>query len=424
MGSGAREHAIVKALARDPDVAEVHCGPGNVGIAADAAIHTLDVGDVSAIVELASRLTVDLVVIGPEAPLVSGAADALRDAGIACFGPSAAAARLEGSKAFAKGIMGASAVPTAEAIVCSDMVTVASALDRLGPRHVVKDDGLAGGKGVVVTDEREEALEHAARCFAKAQGRVLVEEYLDGPEVSLFVVTDGLTAMPLLPAQDFKRMADGDSGPNTGGMGAYTPLEWAPAGLVPRVMETVTEPVLDAMRRRGHPFVGLLYIGLALSPAGPRVVEFNVRFGDPETQSILALLETGLGGLLHSAAIGDLDQVDQLAWTEGCAVTVVLAASGYPGSPCTGGIVSGLAAAAADPQVTVLHAGTKSGPNGEILSAGGRVLAVVGTGAHLASARDAAYSGIAKISLAGSHYRTDIASRAVTGDIVRGAAYE
>lgn len=428
IGSGAREHAIVKALRQDSSVAEVICAPGNAGIAAEVRVLPLagpvadpdpDPGsDPDAIARLATAVNADLVVIGPEAPLVAGAADAVRAVGIACFGPSAAAAKLEGSKAFAKEIMATAGVPTAQSNVCREISEVEVALDRFGPPYVVKDDGLAAGKGVVVTADRQAALDHAKDCLAKPAGQVLVEEFLAGPEVSLFVVTDGVVAVPLLPAQDFKRVFDGDQGPNTGGMGSYTPLEWVPPGFTDQVMTVVVEPTLARMRLRGTPFAGLLYVGLALTSDGPRVVEFNVRFGDPETQSVLALLETGLGGLLYAAATGTLAEFPQLAWTPGCAVAVVLAAAGYPTAPSYGDVIDGLTAAESDPQASVLQAGTELGSDGQLRSAGGRVLSVVGTGGNLRLAREAAYRAISQIELAGSNYRTDIAANAIAGEVV------
>lgn len=417
LGSGAREHAIVRALLRDSTVTAVDCAPGNAGIAPDVPVHALDIDDPAAVAALARQLGADMVVIGPEGPLVAGVADAVRAAGIACFGPDAAAAQIEGSKAFAKSVMREAGVATAEAVACDDLDAAAAALDRFGAPYVVKDNGLAAGKGVVVTGRREVAMSHAAACLARAGNRVIIEEYLDGPEVSLFVITDGVAAVPLLPAQDFKRALDGDLGPNTGGMGSYTPLEWLPAGFVDRVMAEVVLPTINRMRERGTPFSGLLYVGMALTSAGPRVVEFNARFGDPETQSVLALLEDGLGGLLYAAATGALAEVGQLSWTEGCAVTVVLAAEGYPDAPRVGDPITGLEAAAADPRVTILHAGTKLDADGRIVSAGGRVLSVVATGANLLHACDAAYGAIEAIHLRGSHFRRDIASRAVMGEI-------
>jgi phosphoribosylamine--glycine ligase len=419
VGSGAREHAIVRSLCADPSVDEVVAAPGNPGIAALAACEPLAGGptDVEAVVALAKGLAADLVVVGPEAPLVAGLADAVRAAGIPCFGPSARAARLEGSKAFAKDVMSAADVPTGLAHVCTTVEEVKEALDALGAPHVVKDDGLAAGKGVVVTDDRAEALEHARTCLAKPDGAVVVEEYLSGPEVSLFCLCDGTTVVPLSPAQDFKRAGDGDSGPNTGGMGAYCPLDWAPDGLVDEVVTRVAQPVVDEMHRQGAPFVGVLYVGLALTPRGPRVIEFNARFGDPETQVVLARLRTPLGGLLLAAATGHLEEAPPLRWSEEHAVTVVVAAENYPGTPRTGGRISGADEVVGAPEAYVLHAGTARDAAGELVSAGGRVLSVVATGATLAEARERAYAAVAGIRLPGSHHRTDIALRAERGEV-------
>ena len=403
VGGGAREHALVRGLVADPAVTEVVAAPGNAGIAVDVTTHPLDVADPAAVAALATARGVDLVVVGPEVPLVAGAADAVRAAGVPCFGPSAAAARLEGSKAFAKEVMAAAGVPTARSVVCAGESEVAAALDRLGPTYVVKDDGLAAGKGVVVTDDREAALAHGAAC-----ARVVVEEFLDGPEVSLFAVTDGTTVVPLAPAQDFKRVGDGDTGPNTGGMGAYSPLPWAPDGLVDEVLATVLQPTVDEMARRGTPFAGLLYAGLALTSRGVRVIEFNARFGDPETQVVLARLRTPLGGLLHAAAVGSLAGVGPLEWSADAAVTVVVAAKGYPESPRTGDPVEGLAGS--DSGSYVLHAGTRLDPEGRTVSAGGRVLSVVGTGPDVPTARDRAYAAVARVRLDGAHWRRDIAA--------------
>ena len=416
IGSGGREHALVRALLRDPQVAEVSCAPGNAGIAAEVAVHPLEVTDAVAVADLADELDVDLVVVGPEVPLVAGAADAVRERGRLCFGPSAAAAQLEGSKTFAKDVMAAAGVPTAASVSTTDLAEVERALERFGAPHVVKDDGLAAGKGVVVTDDRETALAHARACLAKVGGRVVIEEYLDGPEVSLFLICDGTTAVPLQPAQDFKRAYDGDDGPNTGGMGAYSPLPWAPADLVAEVVATVAEPTLAEMARRGTPFTGVLYAGLALTSKGVRVVEFNARFGDPETQVVLELLRTPLAGVLAAAAKGELDDLPALQWQPGAAVVVVLAAQGYPESPRTGDPIGGLEAADAVAGASVLHAGTRS-EHGQIVSAGGRVLGVVGTGGDLAAARDAAYEALEPIDLPGGHFRTDIAAAAAAGDI-------
>ncbi|WP_134323783.1 phosphoribosylamine--glycine ligase [Cumulibacter soli] len=413
IGSGAREHALVAALERDPSVDGLCCAPGNAGIAVDTATEPVDVSDPAAIAALAQRLGVDLVVIGPEVPLVAGAADALAEAGVACFGPSAAAARLEGSKAFAKEIMAAANVATAAAHSCDDLDAVAAALDELGAPHVVKDDGLAAGKGVIVTNDRDAALAHATACI-NARSRVLVEEYLDGPEVSLFCITDGTTVVPLRPAQDFKRVGENDEGPNTGGMGAYTPLDWAPPNLTEEVVRDIAQPTIDEMRRRGTPFVGVLYVGLALTSKGTRVVEFNARFGDPETQSVLAMLTSPLGELLNAAAHGRLGERPPLTWRDGASVTVVLAADGYPSAPRAGDpiVVEG----GPVPGTLILHAGTKT--NGDqVLSAGGRVLSVVSVGQDLADARARAYRQLDSIHLPGSHYRRDIAAKAERGDI-------
>ncbi|AXI78423.1 phosphoribosylamine--glycine ligase [Peterkaempfera bronchialis] len=408
IGGGAREHALCRSLSLDPDVTELHCAPGNAGIAQVARLHPVDQLDGSAVADLASSLGADLVVVGPEAPLVAGVADAVRDRSIPVFGPSREAAQLEGSKAFAKDVMAAAGVPTARSYVCTTPEQAAAALDAFGAPYVVKDDGLAAGKGVVVTADREAALAHAASC-----GRVVIEEFLDGPEVSLFAVTDGVSVVPLQPAQDFKRVGDGDQGPNTGGMGAYSPLPWADPKLVDEVLETVLQPTVDELRRRGTPFSGLLYAGLAITSRGVRVIEFNARFGDPETQVVLARLKTPLAGLLLAAATGRLGESAPLRWSDGAAVTVVIAAEGYPAAPRSGDPIGGLAEAeAADGTAYVLHAGTRLGEGGEILSAGGRVLSATATGKDLAEARARAYDAVARVSLAGSHHRTDIALKA------------
>jgi len=408
VGSGAREHALCRSLAADPQVQAVGCAPGNAGTALIAERHPLDATDSEAVAALAADMEADLVVIGPEAPLVAGAADAARARGIACFGPSAAAARIEGSKAYAKEVMAAAGVPTAMARVCETAEQVDDALDMFGAPYVVKDDGLAGGKGVLVTDDRAAAAAHAA-----GSARVVVEEYLDGPEVSLFGVTDGLTVVPLEPAQDFKRVGEGDTGPNTGGMGAYSPLPWAPPGLVADVTERVLQPTLDELRRRGTPFAGLLYAGLALTARGIRVVEFNARFGDPETQVVLARLRTPLAGLLHAAATGRLADAERPRWHDHAAVTVVVAAEGYPGTPRTGDPVCGLGDL--PEPAYVLHGATEQHPDGTVVSSGGRVLSVTATGPDLDSARAATYAAVDRIRLAGSHHRRDIAQRAATG---------
>ncbi|MER7721169.1 phosphoribosylamine--glycine ligase [Streptomyces flaveolus] len=418
IGGGAREHALCRSLSLDPDVTALHCAPGNAGIAEVAELHQVDALDGAAVTALATELGADLVVVGPEAPLVAGVADAVREAGIPVFGPSGQAAQLEGSKAFAKDVMAGAGVPTARSYVCTTPAEVDAALGAFGAPYVVKDDGLAAGKGVVVTDDVE-----AARAHANACERVVIEEYLDGPEVSLFAVTDGENVRPLQPAQDFKRALDGDEGPNTGGMGAYSPLPWADPKLVDEVVESVLQPTVDEMRRRGTPFSGLLYAGLAITSRGVRVIEFNARFGDPETQVVLARLQTPLAGLLMAAATGNLADLEPLRWSEDAAVTVVVASHNYPGTPRTGDPITGLDEVAAEdaPHAYVLHAGTKR-EGDAVVSAGGRVLSVTATGAHLTEARDRAYRAVARIGLDGSQHRTDIAAKAAADAATEGTA--
>ena len=404
IGTGGREHAIVRALSRDPAVSELHAAPGNPGIAELAQVHEVRATDPADVVRLAKRLAADLVVIGPEAPLVNGVADALRASGVAAFGPDADAARIEGSKAFAKEVMTAAGIPTARAVVAATESEAADALAAFGPPYVVKDDALAAGKGVVVTEDLAAARKHAAAC-----GKVVIEEYLDGPEVSLFALADGTTAVPLLPAQDFKRAYDGDEGPNTGGMGAYAPLPWAPAGLADEVLGTVIQPAIDALRGRGAPYSGLLYAGLALTSKGVKVIEFNARFGDPETQVILDRLATPLAGLLNAAAVGDLGTAPSLDWYPGAAVTVVIAAAGYPENQVKGDTVHIHQDERTDGYL--LHAGIEL-KRGNLVTAGGRVLNAVGFGADLTTARAAAYSVAEQASFRGAWYRHDIAERA------------
>ncbi|KOU44617.1 phosphoribosylamine--glycine ligase [Streptomyces sp. WM6373] len=408
IGGGAREHALCRSLSLDPAVSALYCAPGNAGIADVATLRPVDALDGDAVATLATELVADLVVVGPEAPLVAGVADAVRAAGIPVFGPSAEAAQLEGSKAFAKDVMAAAGVPTARSYVCTTPEEVDAALDAFGAPYVVKDDGLAAGKGVVVTDDLAVARAHALAC-----DRVVIEEYLDGPEVSLFAITDGVTVVPLQPAQDFKRALDGDQGPNTGGMGAYSPLPWADPKLVDEVMELVLQPTVDELRRRGTPFSGLLYAGLAITGRGTRVIEFNARFGDPETQVVLARLRTPLAGVLLNAANGTLDAQPPLVWREDAAVTVVIASHNYPETPRTGDRIEGLLEVAAEdePDAYVLHAGTRR-EGDAVVSAGGRVLSVTATGSDLAQAREKAYTAVARIRLDGSQHRTDIAAKA------------
>lgn len=414
IGSGAREHALLVALRKDPEVDYLAIAPGNAGTAAAAEQFDVDPTSPGAVTALARDVRADLVVVGPEAPLVAGVADAVRAAGIACFGPSADAARIEGSKSFAKDVMTAAGVRTAASETVDNPAQLDAALDRFGPpagqrAWVVKDDGLAAGKGVVVTEDRDAARAHAAALLDGGHP-VLLESFLDGPEVSLFCLVDGTTVVPLLPAQDFKRVGDGDSGPNTGGMGAYAPLPWLPDSIAGAIARDVVEPVAAEMSARGCPFSGLLYAGLAITSNGPAVVEFNCRFGDPETQAVLALLESPLGQLLYATATGTLSGFGPLRWRDGYAVTVVLAAENYPGRPRVGDVISGAEGEG------VLHAGTARRDTA-VVSSGGRVLSVVGTGADLTAARADAYRKLDGIRLAGSHFRTDIALSAAQGRI-------
>ena len=410
LGSGGREHALARALAADADVSELHAAPGNPGIAAIADTHPADLADIEAVTALARSIAPGLVVVGPEAPLVAGLADALAEAGVPCFGPGREAAMLEGSKSFAKQVMAAAGIPTARARTCTSEGEAVAALAEFGPPYVVKADGLAGGKGVVVTGDLGAALAHA-----RAAGTVVIEEFLDGPEVSLFAVADGVTAVPLLPAQDFKRAGDGDSGPNTGGMGAYAPLGWAPPALAGEVLASVIQPAVDEMRRRGTPYRGLLYAGLSLTAAGVRVVEFNARFGDPETQVVLDRLASPLAGLLATAASGSLAGAGPLRWAPGASVAVVIAAEGYPAAPVHGDPIDGIPDAERIQGAHVLHAGTATDVAGRLVSSGGRVLNVVGTGPDLATARATAYRAAAAIRMRGGWYRHDIAEAATRG---------
>jgi phosphoribosylamine--glycine ligase len=415
IGSGAREHALLLALRRDPQVTGLAIAPGNAGTARLAEQHDVDITSGEDVVALAREVRADMVVIGPELPLVLGVADAVRAAGIVCFGPGKDAARIEGSKAFAKEVMAAAGVRTATSETVDSPARLDAALNRFGPpagdpAWVVKDDRLAAGKGVVVTPDRDVARAHAAGLL-EAGHPVLLESYLDGPEVSLFCVVDGRTVVPLLPAQDFKRVGEGDSGPNTGGMGAYAPLPWLPDDVYSEIVGKIAEPVAAELVRRGSPFSGLLYIGLAITKSGPAVVEFNCRFGDPETQAVLALLDSPLGQLLHAAGTGTLADFGELRWRDGAAVTVVLAAENYPGRPRVGDVVVGSEAEG------VLHAGTARRDDAAIVSSGGRVLSVVGTGADLSAARTKAYDILDSIRLPGSHFRGDIALAAAEGKI-------
>lgn len=413
IGSGAREHAITATLLRDPSVQSVHVAPGNAGISQIAPCSPIDVSDSHAIADLAVSLSVHLVVIGPEVPLMAGAADAVIERGIPCFGPQKAAALIEGSKAFCKEVMNAAHIPTAQAHVCTTISEVDSALDSFGAPYVVKDDGLAAGKGVVVTENRDEALAHARDCIEGGH-QVVIEEFLDGPEVSLFGISDGTTVIPMLPAQDFKRVGEGDSGPNTGGMGAYSPLPWIAPSVVEEVTTRVLQPMATALKDRGTPFVGVLYAGLAMTSRGVRVIEFNARFGDPETQVVLDQLLTPLGEFLFAAATGQLGSFPALKWESGYSVTVVIAAHGYPANPRTGEAIGGIEAAEDLGDLTVYHAGTRV-IDDQLVSSGGRVLSVTAHADSLVAARERALEGAALIELEGSHYRGDIAQRAAQG---------
>lgn len=416
LGSGAREHAIILALRAEEAPHELFAAPGNAGIAADATLVELDPQNPAAVTAYANDAAIDLVVIGPEAPLVAGVADALRGRGIPVFGPGREAAQLEGSKAFAKRVMEAAEVPTGRAVHARSMSQVTDALNEFGAPFVVKADGLAAGKGVIVTEDRDAALAHAESYLTDAQ--VLVEEFLAGPEVSLFFLSDGDRVLPLSPAQDFKRLGDGDSGPNTGGMGAYSPLPWllerygGEDAFVDLVTRTIAEPVIRQLDAEGTPFIGALYAGLVLTEDGPKVIEFNARFGDPETQVVLPRLIDPLSELLLAAAVGNLEDHARPAFAEAVAVTVVLASEGYPSSPVTGRPLTGLEDAAAHDGVHLAHAATADTGDG-LVATGGRVLSVVGTGTTFAQARRRSYDALAAIGLEGSQHRTDIAANVV-----------
>lgn len=414
LGSGAREHAIVTALLGEDAGHEIVAAPGNAGIAAQVETVALDIENGALVASYAHDHEVDLVVVGPEAPLVAGVADAVRAAGIPVFGPGRKAAALEGSKAFAKRIMETAGVPTGRALRATTTGELAAALDELGAPHVVKADGLAAGKGVLVTADRDAALAHGEHYLH--QGAVLIEEFLTGPEISLFFLADGHDVVPLSPAQDYKRAFDGDAGPNTGGMGAYSPLPWLTArwddeaAFVAEVRESVALPTIRALESEGTPFAGLLYCGLIVTDTGVKVIEFNARFGDPETQVVLPRLVTPLSELLLAAATGALGEVARPVFSPEATVVVVLASEGYPEAPETGREITGLAKAGEVPGVTIAHAATAVA-DGRHVATGGRVLGVVARGDGFAQARARAYEAMGRIGLDGSHYRRDIAER-------------
>jgi phosphoribosylamine--glycine ligase len=408
LGSGAREHAIITSLLSEDAGHEITAAPGNAGIAADVEVVALDPTNGSVVTRYAQDNDVELVIIGPEAPLVAGVADKLRVAGIPVFGPGKAAAALEGSKTFAKRIMDAAGVPTGRATRAETSAAAIEAIDEYGAPYVVKADGLAAGKGVLVTPLRDAAIEHAE--YWLQHGSVLVEEFLAGQEVSLFLLSDGENVVPLSPAQDFKRAYDHDEGPNTGGMGAYSPLPWLPEEFVDEIIDTVALPTIRQLAAENTPFIGLLYCGLIITSKGTRVIEFNARFGDPETQVVLPRLVTPLSGLLFAAATGGLGKIPYPKFSDEVAVTVVLASEGYPEAPVTGRRIDGLDVAAAVPGVHITHAATAV-LEGSFVATGGRVLSVVATGADFADARARAYQALGDIHLEGSHYRTDIAAK-------------
>ncbi|HUG85825.1 MAG TPA: phosphoribosylamine--glycine ligase [Euzebya sp.] len=415
VGGGGREHALTWALSTSPSVRSVVCAPGNAGIAMTARVRPLQAERPDDVVALAQDELADLVVIGPEGPLVAGVVDALLDAGITTFGPTAAAARLEGSKTFAKQIMAAAGVPTAGYWSGGDPAEARQALDRFDPPYVIKADGLAAGKGVRICADRaeaEQAIDAALvdGVFGAAGAALVIEEFLAGPECSLFGLSDGTTVRALQPAQDFKRALDGDEGLNTGGMGAYSPVPAIDATDVAKLQSSVLQPIIDEMAARGTPFVGVLYAGLALTADGPRVIEYNARFGDPETQVVLPRMTSDLGQLLLACAEGRLADVGPVAFTDDVCVTVVMASGGYPGSYATGLPISGLDVAGRMDGVTVFHAGTRS-EGARALTAGGRVLAVSATGRDSVLARARAYAAVGAIDFQGAHFRTDIAAR-------------
>jgi phosphoribosylamine---glycine ligase len=405
LGSGAREHAIVKALLAEQAGHQITAAPGNAGIALEVDVVALDPTNGEVVAQYALDNAIDLVVVGPEAPLVAGVADKLRTRGIPVFGPSKAAAALEGSKTFAKRIMDEAGVPSGKAVRAGTIAEAIAAIDQYGAPYVVKADGLAAGKGVLVSADRDAAVAHAE--YWLQHGSVLIEEYLAGEEVSLFLLSDGHSVLPLSPAQDYKRALNHDEGPNTGGMGAYSPLPWLPAGFVDEVIETIALPTIRQLASEQKPFIGLLYCGLIITSKGIRVIEFNARFGDPETQVVLPRLVTPLSGLLFAAATGGLGGMPRPEFSDRVAVSVVLASEGYPDNPITGRPIGGLDRVTG---VTVDHAATAASGD-DFIATGGRVLSVVALGDTFATARATVYAALETISLPGGHYRTDIAEK-------------
>jgi phosphoribosylamine--glycine ligase len=417
LGSGAREHAIITALLAETPSHEIVAAPGNAGIARDVPVVGIDANDPDAVASFAQDHDIQLVVVGPEAPLVAGVADALRTRGIPVFGPSREAAALEGSKTFAKRIMDEAGVPTGRADRAATLAEAEALLDAFGAPYVVKADGLAAGKGVLVSESRDAALAHARHWLG--HGDVLIEEFLDGEEVSLFLLSDGHEVRPLSPAQDYKRLGDGDAGPNTGGMGAYSPLPWlaerfgSETAFVDEVIETIALPTVRQLASEGTPFIGLLYCGLIMTDAGIRVIEFNARFGDPETQVVLPRLITPLSGLLLAAARGTLGEEPRPEFSEEVAVTVVIASENYPETPVTGRPIGGLDDAESVQGVTIAHAATAV-QNGGFIATGGRVLSVVAVAPDFGEARERVYEAVGSIRLEGSQHRSDIAAKVVT----------